>query len=172
MPDRRGQLEQFEEQQRAAASPDDNRFPSSTTRRFLHPRRRVTSIFPVAFSSLRRSLPHSSAFVSRPREQHARDGLDNLPAIPLHWFSRLVRLPCDILVLRLLFVKLTAYDSVINCRQTLVQSPSRSTNPYIYHPLVHLTSRSNPPSSPSQCLSRTRFVTTTPAEARSRAWPN
>jgi hypothetical protein len=29
MPDRQGQLEQFEEQQSAAANPDDNRVPSS-----------------------------------------------------------------------------------------------------------------------------------------------
>ena len=103
MPDWRWQLEQFEEEQR----PDDKRLPFSTTRPFLHPRRRVTSVF----SGLPlHCVAHYPIRLPATRTTRARHTL-LLPAIPVHWLPRLAHLPYDLFVHSLLFVKLTAYDS-------------------------------------------------------------
>ena len=120
MPDWRWQLEQFEEEQRL----DDQRLPSSTTRPFLHPRRCVTSIFPVALLFTASLVSPFVCIRLPPHENNTRATLSTSPAIPLHWLPRLVHLPCDTFVPCSIFVKLTAYDSPDISTQTLEHRPA------------------------------------------------
>jgi hypothetical protein len=78
MPDWQWQLEQFEEEQR----PDDQRLPSSTTRPFLHPRRRVTSIFPVALLFTASLVSPFVCIRLSPHENNTRATLSTSPCNP------------------------------------------------------------------------------------------
>lgn len=141
--------------------------PILKTRRFLHPRRRVTSVF----SGLPlHCVAHYPIRLPATRTTRARHTL-LLPAIPVHWLPRLAHLPYDLFVHSLLFVKLTAYDSrqQLSPDTRLLSLPLRL--PLYPAPVLHC-SRSSPHTPHSQCLRRTRSVTTIPVEARSRAWPS